>query len=131
MKKRMILLVLILINLFFLLVFNLHFVYAGHAHSERYYQEAWCEVHEGETEVVLPDRTRIDCLTTRYAIEFDFAGKWAEAIGQALHYGRCTGRIPGIVLIIEKETDHKYTERIKRVKEEFELPIKIWEFNAY
>lgn len=129
MKKIDILLIILLILLFLLV--NVHFVHAKHKHSERYYQEAWCEVYSGEAEVVLPDRTRIDCLTSRYAIEFDFAVKWAEAIGQALHYGKCTGRIPGIVLIIEKETDHKYTERIKNIKEAYELPIKIWEFKAY
>jgi len=29
----------------------------------------------------LPDKTRIDCLTTTHAVEHDFGSKWAEAIG--------------------------------------------------
>jgi len=66
------------------------------------YQEKWCTEHGGQVEVVLPDRTRCDCLTETHAIEFDFGKKWAEAIGQALYYAIQTGKKPGIVLILEK-----------------------------
>ncbi|WP_171018846.1 hypothetical protein ACONUD_00725 [Microbulbifer harenosus] len=50
------------------------------------YQLPWCETAGGVAEYVLPDRTRVDCLTETHAMEFDFAPKWAEAIGQALYY---------------------------------------------
>lgn len=36
-------------------------------------------------EYVLPDRTRVDCLTDEYAIEIEFAENWAESIGQAMY----------------------------------------------
>ena len=41
-------------------------------HPGKWYQEKWCEAHEGQVEVVLPDRTRCDCVTDTHAIEFDF-----------------------------------------------------------
>ena len=56
--------------------------------------------HSTGVEVRLADRTRVDILTEDYAIEVDFATKWAEAIGQALHYARMTGRKPGVIIII-------------------------------
>ena len=37
----------------------------------------------------------------KHAIEFDFAEKWAESIGQALHYSFMTGKRAKVVLILE------------------------------
>jgi len=58
-------------------------------------------------EVVLPDKTRCDCLTETHAIEFDFGSKWAEAIGQALYYAIHANKRAGIVLVLEKK-DYRY-----------------------
>ncbi len=88
--------------------------WAGHKHPERYYQERWCNEAEGVMEYVLPDRSRVDCLTDEYAVEVDFAPKWAEAIGQAKYYSKMTGRKPGIVLILEEEKDQRYLDRLNR-----------------
>jgi hypothetical protein len=41
---------------------------------------ARCREQGGQIEVVLPDKTRCDCVTNTHAIEFDFGSKWAEAI---------------------------------------------------
>ena len=60
-------------------------VLAKREHPEKWYQEKWCEAQKGRVEVVLPDGTRCDCVTATHAIEFDFGGGWAEAIGQGLH----------------------------------------------
>ena len=59
---------------------------------ESYYQQKWCATHQGTPEFRLPDRTRVDCLLESHAVEVDFAPKWAEAIGQSLHYSRMTGK---------------------------------------
>lgn len=78
-------------------------------------------------EVRMGSGARCDCLTDTHAIEFDFANKWAEAIGQSLHYAAQTGKLPGIVLIIEDEK--KDTEKYKRLVETIEfwnLPIDVW-----
>lgn len=96
-------------------------------HPERWYQQQWCEQQGGQTEVVLPDRTRCDCLTSTYAVEFDFGNKWAEAIGQALHYAIQTGKKAGIVLILEKEKDRKYWIRLNTIIQHYDLPIDTWQ----
>jgi hypothetical protein len=102
------------------------FVEAKRLHKEREYQAAWCERKEGQAEVILPDRTRADCLTIDYAIEFDFGSKWAKAIGHALHYAIQTGKKPGIVLILEEQSDYKYWIRLNTVIDRFKLDIKTW-----
>jgi len=99
-------------------------------HPERWYQEKWCDERNGRTEVVLPDRTRCDCVTETHAIEFDFANKWAEAIGQALHYSRMTGKRAGVVLILESEKDKACLERLNDIVEHFNLPIDVWIYIA-
>jgi len=110
----------LIFTIFFLLCTN------SFARSERSYQKEWCPILNGKIEVVMPDRTRCDCLTEDYAIEFDFGKKWYEAIGQSLHYAVLTGKKPGIALIVEKEKDLKRWESLKRVIEYFKLDIKTW-----
>ena len=95
-------------------------------HPEKYYQEIWCKNVGGEVEVVLNNRTRVDCLTDTHAIEFDFAKKWAESLGQSLYYSVKTGKDPGIVLILEKNSDIKFVNRVIEVINKFNLPIVVW-----
>ena len=109
----------------FCVLFFVFTVMLAHAFKERDYQVAWC-AGKGQTEVRLEDATRIDCLTDTHAIEFDFAKKWAEAIGQALHYGRMTGKTPGVVLIIESDDDWKYWTRLNKVNTAYGLGIEVW-----
>ena len=89
-----------------------------HAQPEAWYVEQSCN---GRVEVRLSDRTRVDCLTDEYAIEYDFTHKWAEAIGQALHYSLMTGKSARIVLI-GSQGDAGY-KRAKDVIDFYELPI--------
>jgi len=112
----------VLIPLFFALPAS-----AAHPQKEKVYQEAWCAIAGGVTEYTLDDGARVDCLTDEYAIEFDFAPKWAEAIGQALYYGMKTGRKPGVVLIIEHK-DARFQKRLDTVAEKYN--IKVWTVNA-
>ena len=77
-------------------------VCAKHRHLEKEYQAAWCSAHNGIMEYKLEDSTRVDCLTSDYAVEFDFASKWAESIGQSLYYAQRTKRKPAVVLIMEQ-----------------------------
>jgi len=100
--------------------------HAKRLHYEKWYQEQWCADHGGKTEVVLPDRTRCDCLTDTHAIEFDFGNKWAEAIGQSLYYGLQTGKKAGVVLILEHIKDRKYWIRLNSTIQHYNLPIDTW-----
>lgn len=101
------------------------FSWAGHIHKEREYQNAWCAEVGGETEVVLDDGTRVDCLTDEYAVEVDFAPKWAEAVGQSLYYAEKTGRRPGVLLILEKNTDERYLRRLQTLADRYQIDV--WE----
>lgn len=81
---------------------------------EEVYQAYWCGKHNGIMEYKLNDNTRVDCLTDTLAVEVDFAPKWAECIGQALHYGHKTHRQAACLLIIENpEKDLKYLRRLR------------------
>ena len=82
---------------------------------EMYYENEWCTPDFGRKEVILWDMTRVDCMTKDYAIEFDFAKKWAEAIGQSLYYSKLTRKSPAIVLILTSPTDYRYVKRIERL----------------
>ncbi len=94
---------------------------------ESYYVDQWCTKDFGRKEVVLWDMTRVDCLTKDYAIEFDFAKKWAESIGQSLYYSKMTGKNPAVVLILTTPTDYRYVKRIERL----ENNIKIFLIKAF
>lgn len=98
--------------------------------NEKYYQDSWCFKNKGKTEFRLSDKTRVDCLTQTHAIEFDFAEKWAEAIGQSLHYARMAGKSPGIVYICRTPEDLYKIERAERTIKAYNLPIKVWRVNC-
>ena len=96
----------------------------NHKYFEKDYQRVWYNANCGSMEVILPDKARVDCVTKTHAIEFDFAPKWAESIGQALYYGRVLHKTPGIVLIIENaEKDQKYVNRVKAVAEIYGITL--------
>lgn len=107
-------------------LFFVNTAFAAHLNSEKHYQNLWCSEHSGQAEVVLPDRTRADCITATHAIEFDFGPKWAESLGQALYYSLQTGKRAGIVLILESPNDRKYFIRLNSTIQHFNLPIDTW-----
>lgn len=92
-------------------------------YNERHYQTLLCEELSGEMEYVLEDRTRVDCLTDEYAIEVDFAKKWAEGIGQSLHYAHMTGKKPAIGFIMDVEKDERYFKRLNILAEKYQIKI--------
>lgn len=108
----------------FMIVLTHQAAAAAHLFKEKEYQQAWCDEAGGVAEVVLDDRTRVDCLTNEYAIEFDFAAKWAESVGQSLYYAMKTGRQPGVVLIMEKDSDQRYLDRLQALAARYK--IKVW-----
>jgi len=83
--------------------------------DERHEVERIAEKYNLRYEVTLSDRTRVDLVSMHYAIEVDWAAKWAEAIGQSLFYAEMTGRKPGIVLIRKSDmtllTFNRYATR--------------------
>lgn len=97
-------------------------------HKEKYYQTQLCNDLGGMMEQSLLDRTRVDCLTDEYAIEVDFAKKWAESVGQSLHYAEMTNKKPGIGIIVSNnQKDKRHLKRLKVLA--FKYDIKIFEIN--
>lgn len=88
---------------------------------ESYYVNQWCNSSFGKKEFRLWDMTRVDCITKEYAIEFDFAKKWAESIGQSLYYAKMTGKKPAVVLILTDISDMKYVKRIERLDNDIQI----------
>ncbi|MGN1125083.1 MAG: hypothetical protein ACI4SM_02740 [Candidatus Gastranaerophilaceae bacterium] len=96
--------------------------HSEHKHSEVAYQEVWCKEHNGITEYKNRDYTRVDCLTKTNAVEFDFAKKWAESVGQALHYQLMTGKRGRVVLILENSNDKStYFKRVEALAKKYDF----------
>ncbi len=111
-----------IVTLFIIIVTGSTSFGAGYKMKEKDYVNLYCD---GQTEYILPDKTRVDCLTNEYAIEFDWAKKWAESIGQSLYYSKKTGKKPAVAIIISNPSDYRYIQRIKDTDENitiFEIP---------
>lgn len=102
------------------------FKYVHHNHSESSFQHAHCSSVNGIEEYELEDKTRVDCLTKKYAIEYDFANKSYEAVGQALYYGLMTGKMPKVVLILDSNKVFEqlvYFNRIKKIAKKYNFEV--------
>ena len=99
--------------------------------KEADYVQLWVEQNGGQIEVRLNDRSRVDILTSKYAIEADFAHKWAEAIGQSLYYSTKTGKKAGVLLIMRKGSDKRSLIRFKTIVKEQGLPITLFILEDY
>lgn len=76
------------------------------------------------TEYHLWDETRVDLLSDDYAVEVDYAEKWAECIGQALYYSHLTDRQAVCLLLSAGEKDSRFIYRCQTVCEAH--GIKLW-----
>jgi len=93
-------------------------------HNEKYYQTIMCNEMDGVMEQSLLDRTRIDCLTDEYAIEVDFAKKWAESVGQSLYYAHMTGKKPAVGFILDdSKKDQRHLKRLKVLANKYHITI--------
>jgi hypothetical protein len=119
---------------FLLLVF--FFIACGAPHkqvlrTEKDYQIAFNQVYfNGKAGMEVPVKYgRIDLLTDDYAIEVDSLEKFHEAIGQALHYARETGKKPGIAFFImePKQSDQEKLKYLIRLCNYYK--IKVWFIN--
>jgi hypothetical protein len=71
--------------------------------TEKDFQIAFNKAYfHGQAKMEVPVKYgRIDLLTDDYVIEVDRLEKFHEAIGQALHYAKETGKKPAIAIFIE------------------------------
>ena len=84
--------------------------------------------YDAQVEVKLADDTRVDLLNDEYAYEVDWAPKWAEAVGQSVHYGLMTNRKPAVILLLkDPSTEWKHLVRAARVCGRLEITLHIEE----
>ncbi len=92
--------------------------------------ESWHQKHicDGmRIEVELPSGARADCMSPTHVIEIDFSSKWAEALGQALHYAAQTGLVPKVALICRQrpETCAGHEARLRGTISHWRLPVEM------
>jgi len=94
--------------------------------TEVYWAEKFCLSMGGKMEVVVESGARCDCVTDEYAIEVDFSNKWAEALGQSLHYAAELDRTPGICLLLRDSAYMDHMNRLMSTIDRWQLPVTIW-----
>ena len=98
--------------------------------NENYYASAWCDFHSGRSEVTMKSGARADCITADYAVEVDWTQKWAEAIGQSLHYASETGLPAAILLLVHERSKPAELYRLESTIAHFNLPITVFILDA-
>lgn len=88
------------------------------AWSDRIAATKTSEGDEAETEFRLPDGSRVDITTKTHAIEVEWCGpkhprKYREAVGQALEYALLTGKKPGILLLLEDDSEQMKIDYVR------------------
>lgn len=98
--------------------------------KEVYYQELFAKAINGQTEYVLKDNSRVDIVTDTFAIEVDFASKWAEAIGQSLYYAERLNKKPGILFVVDGKQENRYIFRLLTVTRKYGITVWILDYNT-
>jgi len=119
MKKILLMIVLILFSIS---------MFSQTKQNEKYYQDKFAKIVNGETEVRLDDGTRADIVTDKYAIEVDFGAKWAESIGQSLSYAIQLEKKAGVLLVISGEDEIRFLDRLMTVAVEHGIQVWIWNY---
>lgn len=90
----------------------------------------WCSQMGGTTDVPTPSGARVDCLLDDMAVEADWSEKWAEAIGQSLHYAGQFNRQAAILFLVHEESRPAHLLRLEQTISDFSLPIVIFVVDA-
>lgn len=98
--------------------------------KESYYRDLFAPVMNGQTEVVLRDKARVDIVTDTFAIEVDFAPKWAEAIGQSLYYADRLNKKPAILFVVDGKQENRYIFRLLTVTRKYGITVWILDYNT-
>ena len=101
-----------MLKIILVLLLTISNVNAKNKMLEKEYQEVDCKQKRGKTEYAIKGG-RVDCLTKSYAIEYDFAKKWADCLGQAMYYSAMTNKIGICTLIVEDNSDYKYVKKLE------------------
>jgi hypothetical protein len=99
--------------------------------TEKDYQRAFNDVYfRGKAQMEVPVKYgRVDLLSSDYAIEVDSPENFHEAIGQALHYAKETGKKPAVAFFIadRKRGDEEKLKYVTWLCNTYK--IKVWFIN--
>ena len=98
--------------------------------NEQYYQKLFATSVNGELEVVLPDKARVDIVTKTHAIEVDFGPKWAESIGQSLYYANILNKRPGVVLVVSGNYEYRNVNRLLYVAKKYKITVWLLDYRT-
>jgi hypothetical protein len=118
------------VRVFSLLILCFAFAFPAKAESEKAFVQTWAAANKGKVNVRLADGTRCAVVTATHAVDFAFAAKWQDAVGQALYHASQLNKHPGIVLIMADAKDAVYRQRLDATISVFNLPIDVWEIGA-
>jgi len=93
--------------------------------DERQEAERLAPKYKAKVEVRLEDDSRVDLLNDTYAIEVDWADKWAESIGQSVHYGLLTDRKPAVLLLV-RDPSHEWKSLVRAARVCGHLGIRLY-----
>lgn len=79
------------------------------------------------SEVMMPDGTRCDLVSTEQAIEVEWSYKWKEAPAQSILYSIWTGKEPKIILLVKNLDQKSKTDllRCKLVCQKLDIDLEI------
>lgn len=103
---------------------------AAEKRNEAYYAERWCAEAGGREEVTLPSGARADCITEEFAVEVDWSNKWAEGLGQAMHYASETGKRAAVVLLIHEKSKNAEIYRLESTIAAYGVDVQIFVVEA-
>ena len=97
--------------------------------TETYYTQAIAQAHGWQAEITTPAGTRCDIVVPgQFAIEVDWAGKWAECYGQAVHYGDELGLEPVMLFLTGKGESPADIERGALLGQRH--GVQVWYYNV-
>jgi hypothetical protein len=86
---------------------------------------------DAEVEVVLGDKSRVDCLGEDYAVEVDYSHKWAECIGQALWYAHTEEKVPVCVLLMDERSRPAHITRFLGATRDINIKLIIFRTSSH
>ena len=98
--------------------------------KEKFYEAVFAKDINGSRQVVLSDKTRVDIVTDTFAIEVDFADKWAESVGQSLYYGYVLDKKPGVLLVVNGKEDNNFINRLMVIAMKKDITVWIMDYNT-
>jgi hypothetical protein len=78
----------------------------------------------------LSDQARVDIVTDTFAIEVDFAHKWAESVGQALYYNIELNKKAGVLLLVDGRKNERYVKRLLKIAERYKITVWLMDTNT-